>query len=195
MNKLQIVIALVSLVLTSGAASASKVEVEMSLSCTVKDNLVMLAQEGRPQRYTHFTDSFVVSDTLNFSIKIRSFTDSPDESIVLQLKDNARNKSVISVFSTINEKNIRNLPAMDAVSAGEFHDSFLMTTDTIYLDGSEGNSHLHLKRYYRGDWQGMFINLSDGDAQVTMIDCRTEGQNTMDHIIARLISRSKNWNE
>lgn len=189
MNKFQIVIALVSLVLTSGAASASKVEVEMSLRCTVKDNLVMSAQEGRPQRYTHFTDHFAVSDTLNFSIKIRSSTDRPDESIALQLRDNARDELVISVVSTINEKNI--WPTINAVSGDELGESFFMQSDAISLDGSR-NSHLTLERYYRDDWQGMFINLSSLHAQVTMIDCRTEGQNTMDDIIARVISSSKN---
>ena len=194
MNKFQLVIALVSLVLTSGAASASKVEVEMSLRCTVKDNLVVSAQEGRPQRYTHFTDHFAVSDTLNFSIKIRSSTDRPDEAIALQLKDNARDEYVISVVSTINETNITNWTTMNAVSGDELGESFFMQSDAISLDGS-GNSHLTLERYYRDDWQGIFINLSSLDAQVTMIDCRTEGQNTMDDIIARLISRSKNINE
>tara|TARA_B110000908_G_scaffold144711_1_gene174529 strand:- start:822 stop:1271 length:450 start_codon:yes stop_codon:yes gene_type:complete len=149
----------------------------------------MLAQEGRPQRYTHFTDSFAVSDILNFSIKIRSFTDRSNESIALQLKDNARDKYVISVTSTINEKNIWRM--INAVSGNGLGEYFSMESDAIRLDGSR-NSHLTLERYYRDDWQGMFINLSSLDAQVTMIDCRTEGQNTMDDIIARVISSSKN---
>ena len=57
---------------------------------------------------------------------------------------------------------------------------------------NDGNK-LTLTRYYKDNWQGVFLADNGLEVQVAVLDCRVSGQNTLAEITDRLKATVKEW--
>jgi hypothetical protein len=175
-----------------GSSVAAQTDVEFRLSCKVKDSIVMAAEEGRPKRYTHFTDEFVVGDTLNLLVNLQT-----NDTLWLKLEDPLRDEVLVAALHPV--ENIRYWDTdMDYLNndkdvRGRFG---IATNDSIMIENSfPEHSEIYLERYYKDDWQGLFKKGSHLTTQVAIFDCRVSGRSNLAEITERLKSRVKKWDE
>ena len=172
-----------------GSSAVAQSAVEFGLSCKVMDNIVIEAEEGRPKRYTHYIEQFVVGDTLNFSVRL-----SQSNTLSLILKDTLRdNTHAVSFFST-DDMTYWDEKDYLSDSSTSFRRFGIERGDEITFEGV-GNEQLILSRYYRDDWQGTFTALSGMKVQVAVLDCRVSGQSNLAEITDRLKSIVKKLGE
>ena len=172
-----------------GSSAVAQSVVEFRLSCKVLDNIVIEAEEGRPKRYTHYTDHFVVGDTLDVLVELR-----PSNGIYLRLRDPLRDEIVAGTVHS--SKDIRYWDgSMDYLS------NYSLYAPRFGIDGVDGitfengREQFTLSRYYKDDWQGVLLADNGLEVQVAVLDCRVSGRNTLAEITDRLKSTVKKWND
>ena len=177
-----------------GSSVAAQTDVEFRLSCKVKDSIVMAAEEGRPKRYTHFTDEFGVGDTLNLLVTLR-----PHDTLWLKLEDPLRDEVLVNALHKAEDiryydTDMDYLVNLDAPGGwGKFG---IETNDSIMIENRLMKpSKVYLERYYKDDWQGLFKKGDELTAQVAILDCRVSGRSNLAEITERLKARVKKWDE
>jgi hypothetical protein len=172
---------LFTLFLSSSVVAQSNVE--FLLSCKVMDNIVMEAVEGRPQRYTHYTDQFEVGDALDVSVRLNKF-DTDVFKLYLGLEDSLRDEIIVNSLFPLED--IRYLEVADLL----MQDRLIRLGFGIGGDESisfEGiKEKLNLTRYYKDDWQGLLLVANALEVQVSILDCRVSGRNNLAEITDRL---------
>ena len=167
-----------------GSSVAAQTDVEFRLSCKVKDSIVMAAEEGRPKRYSGFTNEFAVGDTLFVVVNLGS-------SLWLKLEDPLRDEVLVNALQGIEDiqywDNELDFLSNDGMrTRGEFR---IERNDIISIENGIFNpSDVYLKRYYKDDWQGLFRKTTSGSltAQVAILDCRVSGRSNLAEITERL---------
>lgn len=179
-----------TLFLSSSVVAQSNVE--FLLSCKVMDNIVMEAVEGRPQRYTHYTDQFEVGDTLDVSVRLRGF-DTDVFKLYLGLKDSLRDEIIVNSLFPL--ENIRYLDVADLLMQDR------LVAPGFGIEGGENISfessgdQLNLTRYYKDDWQGLLLVDNGLEVQVAILDCRVSGRNNLAEITDRLKANVRKFGE
>ena len=172
--------------------AASAVEYEGRMRCKIIYQQVVQLIDGRPQIYSGYKDSYEVGDILNFEF---SYVDYSNGEFIFgaELRDRARDKSLVytSFLSNYTGTNYSvKKGQLNLWSTSEWEDSppytrmLYMDTESVVIDDI---GQMTLKRYYKGDFQGI-VHLNDSNtSHLVMIDCRTE-LDALDKIINRLFS-------
>ena len=89
----------------------AQANIEFKLSCEVKSNIIIAAEDGKPQRYTHYDGEYVVGDTLNFMAQLK-----PNYTLYMRLNDPLRDEIIAGTL--FDSKNIKywNTEQMDFLS-------------------------------------------------------------------------------
>ena len=175
-----------------GSSAVAQSDVGFRLSCKVMDNIVIEAEEGRSKRYTHYTDQFVVGDTLDVLVQLR-----PNDRLYLRLRDTLRDEVIVGTVKSSDEiqyyhKDMDYLSSVEPNIIGKFG----LNNDSINIEKQFPiNETLQLERYYKDDWHGQLVGKSHLTAQVAVLDCRASSQNNLAEITDRLKSIVKKWNE
>ena len=169
-----------------GSSAVAQSKVEFRLSCKVLDNIVIKAEEGRPKRYTGYSDQFVVGDTLDVLVELFS-----NNSLYLGLKDTLRDTTHVS--SRFFPARMQYRDDLDYVGSTS-REFGIKRGDEITFEGLTGGQ-VTLARYYRDDWQGLFLADDGLSAQVAVLDCRVSGQNNLAEITDRLKAAVKERDE
>jgi hypothetical protein len=152
----------------------------------------MAAEEGRPKRYTHFTDEFIVGDTLNILVTLR-----PNDTLWLKLEDLLRDEVLVGALHSV--ENIRYWDEdMDYLTndSKDFLGKFgIEPNKSIMVENTLVPSKIYLERYYKDDWQGLFKKGNELTAQVAILDCRVSGRSNLAEITDRLKAVVKKWDE
>ena len=167
-----------------GSYAAAQSNVEFRLSCKVMDNIIIAAEEGRPKRYTHYVDGFVLGDTLDFLVELR-----PNDSLYLRLRDTIRDKVIVGTVKSSDEI-VYWSGEMDYLATSQLevttrlgiHKNDSINIDSDFLDDET----LKLKRYYKDDWQGLLVQNREMTAQVAVLDCRASSPSNLAEITGRL---------
>jgi hypothetical protein len=154
----------------------------------------MSAEEGRPKRYTHFTDEFIVGDTLHVVVYLGS------SRLWLKLEDPLRDEVLVNALQRIEnieywDNGLDYLTNDGMNTYGKFG---IKRNDSISIENQIFEpSEVYLKRYYKDDWQGLFRKTTPGSltAQVAILDCRVSGRSNLAEITERLKATVKKWNE
>jgi hypothetical protein len=170
-----------------GSSAVAQSTVEFRLSCKVMDNIVIEAEEGRPERYTGYADQFAVGDTLDVSVELFS-NNRLSFSLLDPLRNNLHGESF---FSTDDMTYWDEGGLLYSTSSRRFS---IERGDEITFEGGR-NEQVTLRRYYRDDWQGTFTAFSGMKVQVAVLDCRVSGQNNLAEITDRLKSIVKKLGE
>ena len=173
-----------------GSSVVAQSNVEFRLSCKVMDNIVIAAEEGRPQRYTHYTDQFEVGDTLDVLVELR-----PSNSLYLRLRDPLRDEIVTGTVASFENIRYFDQDSLDALSKDDSFrgDGFsIYGVDEITFFNAE---EVTLRRYYRDDWQGVLLADNGLTVQVAVLDCRVSGRNNLAEITDRLKAIAIKWDE
>ena len=172
-----------------GSSVVAQSNVEFRLSCKVMDNIVIAADEGRPQRYNHYTDQFEVGDTLDVLVELR-----PSNSLYLRLRDPLRDEIVAGTVASFEQIRYYDPGSLDflADNSSELHGFSISGVDAIEFDNGE---EVTLRRYYRDDWQGVFLADNGLTVQVAVLDCRVSGRNNLAEITDRLKAIAIKWDE
>ncbi len=175
-----------------GSSAVAQSDVGFRLSCKVMDNIVIEAEEGRSKRYTHYTDQFVVGDTLDVLVQLR-----PNDRLYLRLRDTLRDEVIVGGVRSSDKiqywhTDMDYLASVDQNIGGKFG----LNNDSINIENRFPiNETLKLERYYKDDWQGQLVRNSDLNAQVAVLDCRASSRSNLADITDRLKSIVKKWNE
>jgi hypothetical protein len=183
---------LFTLFLSSSVVAQSNVE--FLLSCKVMDSIVMEAVEGRPQRYTHYTDQFEVGDTLDVSVRLNKF-DTDVFKLYLGLKDSLRDEIIVSSLFSLEDIRYLGVGVADLL----MQDSSIRLgfgiggDESIRFEGTREK--LNLTRYYKDDWQGLLLVDNALEVQVAILDCRVSGRNNLAEITDRLKANVRKFGE
>ena len=173
----------------------AQANIEFRLSCEVKFNIIIAAEEGKTRSYTHYDGQFIVGDTLNFMAQLR-----PNYSLYMRLNDPLRDEIIAG--TALSAKDIRywNTEQMDYLS-----DEFNGYPSSFNIDGVDKitlderiliqSPSVQLERYYKDDWHGIVSKNSGMEIQVAMLACRTVGRTELSEITDKLKSQVKKWNE
>ena len=172
----------------------AQANIEFRLSCEVKFNIIIAAEDGKTRSYTHYDGQFIVGDTLNFMAQLR-----PNYSLYMRLNDPLRDEIIAG--TTLSAKDIRywNTEQMDTLSDYDADSSGfnIEGVDKISLDESilTQSPYVKMERYYKDDWHGIISKNIGMEVQVAMIACRTVGRTELSEITDKLKSQVKKWNE
>ena len=148
-----------------------------SMSCKVKSNKVIRVTEGKSSVFSGFKDEVKVGDALKFEYAATTFGKKGWQ-YSCELKDGVRDQLYVSVHHL---QLVDNISLSDEIRVetdrlvvlGENYQQ-MISQDSIYCEGIDGN--LRLKRYYKSDYEGMYIkdpSPDDYTTQVIALDCRT----------------------
>jgi hypothetical protein len=155
----------------------SKDEITGSFSCKIKDINIIRLEEGLPKTYKSIEGGKIIGENLIFSYEY-------DPLISYFQINNKDNFFLVTEYISkrgdpkYNEKMVYS----------EDHSVFLSSNELSFtLDYS--NKKLTLERYYKNDWQGLFV-ISQFTVQVYSLDCRLTNDN-LDIIINDLLDKVK----
>jgi hypothetical protein len=153
--------------LSVALASQANAEIpEMIMDCMVKDQVIIETNEGKPKRYTHYNNNFVVGDKLQFSLR-----NTEGRWLYAALKDIKRNKILTNTYGMLDDLSKKAGRRLYFDHEGVYY-SF--TDDNIYFETS--TEQLRLNRYYKSDFHGLYTSAGWNDntlsQHVVTFDCR-----------------------
>lgn len=192
-----------------GLARETAAAEPFELSCKVTDNLVLAVDEGKPQRYSGFSEGVEVGDQFRIVIYGGRFDPQrPNFPIIQSLGikfDGLRDLSIdvaarhrLSVASwgvTFTSKLDQKKRSFEN---GRVYEKFVaLGPDAIgfsHLSLTQTRT-LRLERYYKNDWAGFLTTTTAlrrvGSSQVMTFDCRGLNEN-LDRLFAELASSADN---
>jgi hypothetical protein len=153
-----------------GPSIAAAAQPLFVLDCEVKYQTVIGSEEGKPKIYSGYTNQFVTSDNLDFTLKPSG------NGLYAYLQDNKRDKVVISAKSLVLKENpvkiVLDYSGLPSLKWSDDYSKMVFSSDRIYL--STPRSNLVLDRYYKSDFHGLlFVQSPAMMLQVVTLDCRT----------------------
>ena len=137
-------------------------------------------KEGKPKRYSHYTNQPQIGDKLNLTYI------SNGEMIFLKLKNNLREYLDTSITSEKGKINSKIASFYNySLNLGNVK-SLIIRKDSLDLQNytAAGGNYLEMKRYYKSDWQAIFTIIWIGETQIITLDCRNKSDK-IDEIIER----------
>ena len=144
----------------------SRKSIDGEMKCKITDQFVLEVKDGKPARFSHITNEPKIGDTLNFTYS------SYNERMKIVLKNPQKEYFDMQIPAVkglgMKSKVIRFKE--DSV----YQQSLYMTEDKIGYDLSWAiyRSHLHMKRYYKNDWEGIFTDIYESNTIIITLDCR-----------------------
>lgn len=166
---------LIALVCCCLAATSFADNYSVVMECEVKYQTVVGSAEGKPEIYTGFTGQVEAGDTVTLE-----YGTSQDIDLYMKLTDTKRN-DVVLTFDT--QASILDNPFLDAevrvldlakpFIAFDKKDGF-MNFSTEEFNVNYFSIRMHLDRYYKSDFHGLFVHTNAGNMQVFVqaLDCR-----------------------
>lgn len=162
-------------------ASTSYSESSAVLDCKIVDLSIAEMKEGKPARYSGYSDGFTKNDSVTFQISEvdGSSTVSPHFTLI-------HNGQQTFEFA-YGEINTTSYSYREAEYGSQLiyalgSDTASFSGDYIYIKTTVWGE-LVLRRYYKSDWHGMSVNLSPRDlaAHIVSLDCR-RGKGSIDKV-------------
>ena len=172
--------------------AVSAVEYEGRMRCKITYQQVVQLIDGRPQIYSGYKDNYKVGDILNFEFSYVEYSNG-EFIFGADLRDRARDKSLVytsfvSDYAGTKYSVKKGRLNLWGTSGGEDSPPYIRTlymdTESVVIDDL---GKMTLKRYYKGDFQGIVHLHDSSNTHLVMLDCRTEAD-AIDKIINRLFS-------
>ena len=119
-----------------------------SFSCQLKDFVILAMEDGKTQRYTGFTDSYTVGDTFRIEMKLGDKLGKP----TLEGSVTSGGKERMMLFPVTLEQKL--VKKGDTIRIDELISEYAVGEDYFEIEALFNT--LTLRRYYKGDWQGIF---------------------------------------
>ena len=177
-----------SILLISLLASGVSADTSGTMNCTVKSQILLSIQDGKPIDYPGYGDSLVLGDKLDFLFEYSKHEDL-GEIITLALVDAKREKALYAIPIRIEDLENQQSKSVDLLNWGEVKMGAL-ESDLIKISDNRGN--IILERYYKNDWQGVFFGgeTSTGTAVYAItFDCR-QGEGDYGDFLPFVIEKS-----
>ena len=166
---------IIAFVLCCLATSSFADSYAVVMDCEVKYQTVVGSDEGKPETYSGFTDQVEVGDKLRLEY---GTSDSPE--LYMKLTDTKRDLLVIDYDTQASildnpfvDAEVRVLDLAKPMIAFNKQDGF-MNFDTEEFNISHYSIRMHLDRYYKSDFHGLFVRTNAPNMQVLVqtLDCR-----------------------
>ncbi len=148
-----------------------------TMKCTIKDQIILTMEDGVTKRYSAYEWLYKVGDSVPFKYEY------DEQSSELKIMLGKFGKAFfINTFDTktTSESNLQEKRYF--VYQGRVSKSTLvLDTDSIYAE-LEPIWYLHLQRYFKNDWNGIFTKIVSGSTQAVAVDCR-QGINRLDELL------------
>jgi hypothetical protein len=150
------------------------------MKCEVKSNDVITTKEGKPQKFIGYEDKFVVGDKLTITYEKMYSTFSVEmndpvrddhfmtASISGDDQDRSFHKPKYSEGILLRSKGFSNPRFI--ISSTEFENSIFANSEII--SASNNLKSLELRRYYKNDWEGLYVSKFNLELQIAILDCR-----------------------
>ena len=146
--------------------SSAEEAIEGSLNCEVTYQNFVSVEDGKPKSYSGVEGEFEKGDTLKVSYRYSL------GGLLFILEDQNRDKFII-----YESKDRRELIEPSSDNLAVYKDTIGLSTisfGTDYIRHFDSIGELAMKRYYKGDWEGIYVKTmpSIHSAQISTFDCR-----------------------
>lgn len=119
-----------------------------SFNCQLKDFVILAMEDGKTKRYKGFTDSFAVGDTFRIKMEFGEKLGKP----TLEGDVTSSGESRMMLFPVTLEQKL--VKKGDTIRIDELISEYAVGEDYFEIEALFNT--LTLRRYYKGDWQGIF---------------------------------------
>jgi CRISPR/Cas system-associated endoribonuclease Cas2 len=146
--------------------SSADEAIEGSMDCEVTYQNFVSVEDGKPKSYSGIEGEFEKGDTLKMSYRHSL------GGLLFILEDQNRDKFIIYEF-----KDRRELVKNSSDNLAVYKDRIGLSTisfGTDYIRHIDPKGELAMKRYYKGDWEGIYVKTMPyvQSAQISTFDCR-----------------------
>ncbi len=151
------------------AAETGSFGAKGAMSCTVTSMKIISSEEGKPKTYTGFENHLTQGDTV-----IIDYNSSESGGFYIGLTDLKRDEAIATAYMEPDTQKNLNDDGSQVSFKGTYSD---VTFGQDYISiSSLVMGIVRLKRYYKGDWHGIYFRsppFDDLKIHVFTIDCRT----------------------
>ena len=162
-------------------ATSDKVLMLGIMECKVTENYLLEVKDGKAVTYTGYKDSITKGDTLYINYKL--YTLFGQENITISVFKPGEAESYMNNIFSLYEKT----PYILEPWLFSIRDTYQGNKDRMRIRSSDET--LILRRYYKNDWEGVFVQNSTYDIspQITALDCRHK-KDVYDQFVDYIIS-------
>jgi len=174
----------VILLFAISASTYSQEAEEGVMVCKVKSNYVVSIDEGKSKVYSGIKGSFSEGDDLVFSFAVSEYG-----SVQIQLK--YKDDTLVYNSHYVDDNKFKIL-GDDGFSYSGFPSIHAFRSNWINIEGMIEVPRLFMKRYYKGDWNGIYArtHMLDMTEQISTLDCR-QSSDKVDDFISKVIEIRK----
>ena len=120
---------------------------KFALTCKITDQVLLATEEGKPKRYSGFTDGLKVNDSINIDFEFNQ------KASVYPVYDLSLANEDFSLLATLTSSySAEDYEGVKYTWAKKEHS---LTEDNIYVQNLVGET-IILNRYYKNDWELMY---------------------------------------
>jgi hypothetical protein len=164
-------------------------DINGSMRCTIKDQIIIEMVDGVTKRYAALEDNYKVGDSVPFTYEYDE--QSSELNIMLGKTGKGFFVNTFDTKTTTNNQALKETvekitgissPKRYFVYQGAVNRSvFSINADSISAEmGSVFD--LHLQRYFKNDWSGIYTSIVSDATHVVVVDCR-QGINRLDELL------------
>ena len=177
MKKLILIVSLL-FSLNGWAEIASSDIIQGTMKCKVKSQSIIEIEEGIPKQYPYYVDKIKTGEELILEYEL---FDTFMFRIILkdQVRDDLKFYRSYEPKTLTRRVNNSEYVILDDSTDDSTEGRIIISNDSIdadYADYSEAltmfNSRLALKRYYKGDWNGIFTHSINASVKTMTLDCK-----------------------
>ena len=192
LKRLKLLLHSIGIVFCFLVAPAQAIELEGEMQCLVKSNGIVGIEEGQVVNYTGFKSGMEVGDNLTFGY---SYENDRLPIFAMYLDATSKNRSYFSALIRVQlspsdveilNDSFRN-PDLDAI--GSHMGKLAFSPDDILAIGFF-DEFLKLHRYYKNDWEGVYVSITNQLVQTATLDCRHQ-KDVLDEVIVHFQSAYK----
>lgn len=169
-----------------GFISAPAFSESFSFSCQLKDFVILAMEDGRTKRYSGFSDSYDVGDTFRIKMDLDEQADEP----TLRGKVTSGGKDLMMLIPVTLRQNLYDKGS--TIRAEDLISEYAVGEEYFEIVGIFTT--LTLRRYYKGDWQGVFKGEDAGEnslsSYVGTLNC-LGASSAIDPLYARVFELAK----
>jgi hypothetical protein len=174
--------------LVINSTSVALATTEVLMTCKVKTNSAYSIEDGIGKQYSGIKDSFKQGDDIYF--RISSFNNlliTLSNTVTATAKD-----SKTFLFSYLSPEMMKHLKVDEGRLGVTYREKDLTVISSSFINIQSFNYHVILKRYYRGDWNGIYTYTVPIDLTVNVatLDCK-QNQDKVDDFLKELIAKAK----
>ena len=141
------------------------------MKCKATENKLIILDDGKPSIYTGYKDGISTGDTLYVNYKLFTFFGMESIRILLFEEGTDSNNIFLDHGFPVDHKS-ENPDEAWLVSIKDHNGVFQVNKDTLLSRSADDTLILH--RYYKNDWEGMYVQTSSTSirSQIITLDCR-----------------------